>query len=173
MKKNLTTFLQRLIVLISIGVPAFMLLEPHFEGRNAHATLFQIYFNDPFLAYVYVASVPFFMALYQANKVLGYIKQNQTVSPVTVKALRTIKQCAIALIAFVLPPLAYLVIVRPGDDIAGGVFMGNLVIFGSVVIALAAAMFEKKTKTAAVDLKTKKDLTANEIKLANRHVLSK
>ncbi len=148
MKKNVITFFQVVIVLIGIGALAFMLLEPHFEGRNVHATWFQIYFNDPFLAYAYIAAIPFFMALYQAIKVLGYVKQNQTVSPATVKALRTIKHCAIALIAFVLPPLAYLLIVRPGDDIAGGVFMCNLVIFGSVVIAIAAAVFEKKTQNA-------------------------
>jgi hypothetical protein len=48
-----------------------MLWEPHVEGVNAHATLFEKYFN-PFVVYAYVASIPFFVALYQAFKVLGY-----------------------------------------------------------------------------------------------------
>jgi hypothetical protein len=43
-----TIFLQAVIVLIGIGALALMLWEPHIEGRNAHATLFEIYFNDPF-----------------------------------------------------------------------------------------------------------------------------
>jgi hypothetical protein len=52
-------FLQVVIVLIGIGVLAFMLWEPHVEGRNAHATVFEIYFHDPFLAYAYIGSIPF------------------------------------------------------------------------------------------------------------------
>ena len=94
MKKTSTIFLQLVIVLIGIGALALMLWEPHIEGRNEHATLFQIYFNDPFLAYAYIASIPFFVALYQVFKVLGYVRQTRTFSQATVKALRTIKYCA-------------------------------------------------------------------------------
>src|SRR6267378_1038261 len=93
-----TIFLQAVIVLIAIGALALMLWEPHIEGRNAHATPVEIYFKDPFLAYAYVASIPFFAALYQAFKVLGYARQNRVFSQAAVKALRTIKFCAIAII---------------------------------------------------------------------------
>ena len=72
-----TIFLQAVIVLIGIGALALMLWEPHIEGRNAHATFFEIYFKDPFLAYAYLASIPFFVALYQVFKVLGYIGPKQ------------------------------------------------------------------------------------------------
>ena len=101
MKRSSTIFLQVVIVLIGIGALALLLWEPHIEGRNAHATLFEIYFKDPFLAYVYLASIPFFVALYQAFKVLGYAGQNKVFSQAAVKALRTIKFCAIAIIGFV------------------------------------------------------------------------
>src|SRR3954462_15268726 len=93
-KRSSTIFLQVVIVLIGIGAIALMLWEPHLEGRNAHATTFQIYFKDPFLAYAYVASIPFFAALYQAFKVLGFTRQNQVFSQAAVKSLRTIKFCA-------------------------------------------------------------------------------
>src|ERR1051325_10294256 len=96
-----TIFLQAVIVLVGIGTFALMLWEPHIEGRNAHATLFEIYFKDPFLVYAYLAAIPFFAALYQACKVLGHIGRNKAFSPVTVKALRTIKLCAFAIIGFV------------------------------------------------------------------------
>src|SRR5215813_5491420 len=88
-----TIFLQAVVVLIAIGALALLLWEPHVEGRNAHATPFEVYFNDPFLAYAYIASIPFFVALYQAFKVLGYAGQNRIFSPAAVKALRTIKYC--------------------------------------------------------------------------------
>ena len=142
MKRSSTIFLQVVVVALGIGALAFLLWEPHIEGRNAYATLFQIYFNDPFLAWAYTASIAFFVALYQAFKLLGYIRQNKAFSQISVRALRTIKYCAIAIIGFIVPAEAYLFIIRPGDDIAGGVFMGVLISFISIVVASAAAMFE-------------------------------
>lgn len=158
MKKSSTIFLQMVIVLIGLGVLALMLWEPHFEGRNANATPFQIYFNDPFLAYAYTASIAFFVALYQAFKLLIYIRRNEVFSQRAVNALRTIKYCAMSLVGFIAAPLAYLFIVRPGDDIAGGVAIGLVLIFVSTVIATAAAVFEK-TLQSAVDMKSENDLT--------------
>lgn len=157
-KKSSTIFLQVVIVLIGIGALAFMLYEPQIEGRNVNATQFQIYFNDPFLVYAYTASLAFFAALYQAFKVLGYIRQNKTFSKATVKALRTIKYCGMTLVAFIIPPLAYLFIARPEDDIAGGVAMGVFILLGSSISAATAAVFERLVQNA-VDIKSENDLT--------------
>ena len=157
MKRSSTIFLQVVIVLIGIGTLALMLWEPHIEGRNVHATLFKIYFKDPALAYAYIASIPFFMALYQAFKVLGYAGQNQVFSQAAVKALRTIKYCAIAIIGFVAVGEIFIMLGN-SDDRAGGVFMGILITFGSIVIATAAAMFETILQSA-VDIKSENDLT--------------
>ena len=158
MKRSSAIFLQVVIVLIGIGALAFMLWEPHVEGRNAHATLFEIYFKDPFLAYAYVASIPFFVALYQAFKVLGYAGQNKIFSQAAVKALRTIKYCALATIGFVVVEEIFIMLNHGSDDPAGGVFMGVLITFGSIVIATAAAMFERILQNA-VDIKSENDLT--------------
>src|SRR5438445_5752113 len=120
MKRASTIFLQVVIVLIGIAVLAFLLWEPHLEGRNVNATLFEIYFKDPFLAYAYMASIPFFVALYQAFKVLGYVGQNKVFSPGAVKALRTIKFCAISIIGFVVGGEIFIMLGN-SDDRAGGV----------------------------------------------------
>jgi len=155
--KRSSIFLQVVIVLIGIGTLALMLWEPHLEGRNTHATLFEIYFKDPFLAYAYIASIPFFVALYQAFKVLGYAGQNKVFSHAAVKALWTIKYCAISIIGFVAVGEIF-IILGNSDDRAGGVFMGILITFGSIVIATAAAMFERILQNA-VDIKSGNDLT--------------
>ena len=157
MKRSSTVFLQVVVVLIGLGALALMLWEPHIEGRNVHATLFEIYFKDPFLAYAYIASIPFFIALYQAFKVLEYVRQNKTFSPATVKALRTIKYCAIAIIGFVAASLIFIVFADK-DDRPAGVFMRILIAFPSIVIATAAAMFERILQNA-VDIKSENDLT--------------
>ncbi len=161
MKKSSTIFLQVVIVLIGIGVLALMLWEPHLEGRNVNATLFEIYFKDPFLAYVYIGSIPFFVALYQAIKVLGYAGQNKIFSQAAVNTLRTIKYCAITLAAFIMGAEGYIFIVsrKVEEDIAGGVMMGVILIFVSAVVATAAAVFER-TLQNAVDIKSENDSTA-------------
>jgi hypothetical protein len=159
MKRGSTVFLQAVLVLIGIGVLALMLWEPHLEGRNAHATVFQIYFNDPFLAYAYIASIAFFVALYQGFRLLGYAGRSEVISQHAVKALRTIKYCAMSLIGFLLGAEAFFFIVQSGkEDIAGGVMMGLFMIFVSVVVATAAAVFER-TLQSAVELKSENDLT--------------
>ena len=155
--KRSSTFLQVVIVLIGIGTLLLMLWEPHLEGRNAHSTLFEIYFNDPFLAYVYIASIPFFVALYQAVKVLGYSKQNKLFSQAAIKALRTIKYCAISIIGFVAVGEIFIML-NDSDDRAGGIFMGILITFGSVVIAAAAVKLERILQKS-VDIKSENDLT--------------
>src|SRR3989338_7243502 len=94
MKKSSTIFLQVVIVLIGIVALAIMIRFPLTEGRAVNLDLFSIY-SDPFIMYGYLASIPFFIALYQAFKLLGYIGQNKVFSLSSVKALRIIKYCAI------------------------------------------------------------------------------
>jgi hypothetical protein len=158
MNRSSTLFLLIVIVLIGIGALALLLWEPRIEGRNVNATNFEIYFQDPFLVLVYVGSIPFFIALYQAFKVLGYVRQNKMFSQEAVQALQIIKYCALAIIGFVVVEEIIILLNRGNEDIAGGVFMGILISFGSIVIAAAALMFERILQNA-VDIKSENDLT--------------
>lgn len=159
MKKGSTIFLQCVIALLGIAALALLILEPRFEGRNVNATFTEIYFKDPFLAYVYTASIAFFIALYQAIKLLGYIGNDNVFSLASVRSLRIIKFCAIALAGSIALALAYIVIaVRGTDDIAGGVVISGLLLFTSLVVATAAAVFERLLQNA-VDIKSENDLT--------------
>src|SRR4030095_3533997 len=153
MKRGSTIFLQAVILLLGVGVFALLLWEPHLEGRNVNATQFEIYFKDPFLAYIYLAFVPFFVGLYQAFKVLGYARGNEMFSQRSVRALRIIKYCALTTALFIVGAEAYIFIfVRGTDDVAGGVMMGAFIIFVSAVIGTAAAVFERILQNA-VDIK--------------------
>src|SRR5689334_8445789 len=99
MKKGSIVFLQAVVVLIGVGALAFLLWEPTVEGVNANATFSQIYFDDPFLAIAYLVSIAFFVGLSRAFKLLGYIGQGKVFSPESVKALRTMRYCAMILVA--------------------------------------------------------------------------
>ena len=159
MKRSSTIFLQVVIVALGIGALALMLWEPHLEGRNVNATPFEIYFKDPFLAYAYIGSIPFFIALYQAIKVLGYVRQNKSFSQATVNALRTIKYCAFITVAAIVAADAYLMIAAHSnnEDAAGAVMLGIIATFASIVVGTAAAVFERTLQSDA-DIKSENDL---------------
>ena len=159
MKRGPTIFLQIVIVLFGIGLLAALLWEPQVEGRNVHATQFEIYFKDPFLAYIYLAFIPFFVGLYQVFKMLGYARREEIFSQRSVQALRILKYCAITTALFIVGAEAYIfVFVRGTDDVAGGVMMGAFIIFVSAVIGTAAAVFERILQNA-VDIKAENDHT--------------
>ena len=138
MKRRLTIFLQIVTTLLGVAVLAALFWEPQVEGRNVNATQFEIYFKDPFLAYIYLAFVPFFDGLYQAFKILGYARRNEIFFQPSVRALRIIKYCALTTAILILGAEAYLFIFMSGkDDIAGGVAMGLFIILVSAIIATA------------------------------------
>jgi hypothetical protein len=140
MKNGAALFLQTIVVLVGIGALALLLWEPQIEGRNAHATIFQIYFDDPFLAYAYAASIPFFAALFQAFRLLAYVRQGKAFSPGAVRAVRIVEYCAVAIIGLVALGEVF-ILLSPSDDRAGGVFVGLLLVLASGVVAAAAAVF--------------------------------
>lgn len=159
MKKSATIFLQAVLVIIGVASLALLLWEPRLESRNAHSTLFQVYFHDPFLAYAYTAAIPFFVALWKAFTILGLVRKNESFSTTTVQAFRTIKYCALITIMFILGAEGYFFIFQKGkDDIAGGVAMGLFLLFTSVITATCAALFEQLLQNA-VDIQSENDLT--------------
>jgi len=149
MKRGSTIFLQAVILLLGVGVFALLLWEPNLEGRNVNATLFEVYFKDPFLAYIYLGFVPFFVSLYQGFKILGYARRDEIFRQHSVRALQIIKYCALTTAIFILGAEAYLFIFMRGkDDIAGGVMMGVFIILVSAIIATAAAVFQRRLQTS-------------------------
>lgn len=149
MNKSLKLFLQSLVVFTGISVCTFMLWEPHLEGRNANATVFQIYFNDPFLAFAYIGSIPFFVALYRVFKIIGNANKESVV-----KSLRTIKYCAMILIGFVLLGEVF-ILSSQTDDHAGGVFIGVFItVLCSLVIA-SVRLLEKRYNLITLKLENR------------------
>ncbi len=158
MKRSSTIFLQVVIVLIGIVALAIMIRFPSTEGRAVNLDLFSIY-SDPFIIFGYLVSIPFFVALYQGFKLLGYIGRNKVFSLSSVKALRTIKYCAIIQAVLIVTTALYIRIFHAkDDDPAGFIAIAILATFVSAVIATAAAVFER-TLQNAVDIKSENDLT--------------
>lgn len=148
MNRDLALFLQVAIVLLGLAVLGFLLGEPHLEGRNAHATTFEVYFKDPFLAYVYVGSIPFFIALYRAFGLLGQVRRTGAFSSASVAALRSITYCGLTMMAFVAGGAVIILLFGDPDDRPPGVVMSLLAMIVSSTIAVVAAKFARSLQGA-------------------------
>jgi hypothetical protein len=110
------------------------------------------------LAGLYIPAIPFFFALYQTLKLLDYIDKNNAFSEFSIKALKNIKYCAIAISIMFAAGMPYIFSVADKDDAPGVVLLGLIIIFASGVIATAAAVLQQLVRSA-VDIKSENDLT--------------
>src|SRR3954451_16704302 len=100
MKRSATLFLKGVILLIAIGVLAGLLWFPQTEGRAANLDLVSIY-RDPFILYIYLGSIPFFVGLYQAFRFLTFVDANRAFSQGAVDTLKHMKYASLSLIGFI------------------------------------------------------------------------
>ncbi len=143
---------------MAIAVAAGLIRFPLTEGRAQNLDLVHVYL-DPVILYMFLGSIPFFIALYQSFKLLGYIEQNKVFSQGAVNALKTIKYCGIAIAGFLVVGLIILKLTHdPNEDAAGPFALGAITAFISIVVATGAAVFQKLLQRA-VDIKSENDLT--------------
>jgi uncharacterized membrane protein YbjE (DUF340 family) len=159
MKKSSTIFFQVAILIIGIVVLAIMIKFPLIEGRAENLDLISTY-TDPFIVYLYLASIAFFVALYQMFKLFEYIRQSKVFSPNFRKSLRAIKYCAIVLAILIVTAGLYIRIFHSkGDDPVGFLFICTVAAFISIIIAIVVTVFEK-TLQRTIGIKSQKDLIA-------------
>jgi hypothetical protein len=139
-------WLQIAVVLIGIVILGLLLWEPHLEGRNARATVFEVYFKDPFLAYIYVGSTPFFIALLRTFNLFGNLRRTGSFSAETVATLRVIKRCGQALLGFVAGGLFLILLLGDGEDRPAGLFMSALAALVAAGIAGLATVSERNVQ---------------------------
>ena len=148
MKKVLTIVLQAVVVLIGILIVGLLVWLPLTEGRASGLGLFRIY-ADSFILYGYVVSIAFFIALYRTFKLLGYIRQNSVCSLDAVKALKSIKYCAVALSGFIIAAGIYIKIFHhKEDDPAGFLAICSAITLVSIIVGIIAAIIEKRLQCA-------------------------
>jgi len=157
MKRGSTLFLKVVILLIALCALAWLIWFPQAEGRATNLDLISIY-KDSFIIYIYIGSIPFFVELYQAFKLLNLIDADKAFSQGAVNTLKNMKIASLSLIGFIACAVYYLLFFVHGEDKAGPMALGVYVIFAAAVIATAAAVFQKLLQNA-LDLKSENDLT--------------
>jgi len=153
MKRGSTLLLKSVVSLIGLVVLALcvFLLQATFGSGEAGDFL-------PVLLIMYVAAIPFFLALYQTLRLLIYIDKSEAFSDLSVKALKTIKYCAFAVSALYAAGMPFIVDVADKDDSPGLAALGLVVVLASIVIATFAAVLQKLLQEA-LNIKSENDLT--------------
>jgi hypothetical protein len=153
MEKGSTFILKATIALIGLVVLVTAIFSLHPVIASEDVGMYR-----PILVGMYVSMIPFYIALYQALKLLGYIDLNTAFSGISVKALMTIKNCAIAIAAMYALGMPYIYVVADRDDAPGVIVIGLVIIGASLVVATFAAVLQKLLKNA-IDIKAENDLT--------------
>ncbi|MFS0671666.1 DUF2975 domain-containing protein [Ornithinibacillus sp. 179-J 7C1 HS] len=157
MKRGSTLFLK--LALIVIGIPVLALcvavgiwLVNHPVSPDYDHLIY------PILVGTYGSIIPFYIALYQAFKLLNYIDRNEAFSQISVFALNKIKYCAITFSALYVIILPFVYLVAEQDDAPGLIIIGMIPIFASMVIAVFAAVLQRLLQEA-INIKSENDLT--------------
>jgi hypothetical protein len=158
-KRRSTNFLRAAIFFIGIVVIAVCIfgLPAMWKGGSAE---FPMASNSILLIMIglYLTTVPFFIALWQALKLLSYIDQNTAFSDLSVRALRNIKQCAISIAVLYIAGVPLLFPIADADDAPGLMVIGAAIACIPIVIAVFAALLQKLLQNA-IDFKAENDLT--------------
>ncbi len=159
MKRVPTIFLRGAIFFIGIAVLAICVFGlPGFVSEVAKLAPQLASMQYPILLGLYATAIPFFYALYQSLKLLGYIDQNLVFSEVSVRALRSIRNCAIAISGIYVIGLPVFAMIGEADDAPGVVVLGLLIVLAPLVIATFAAVLQRLLQ-AAIEIKSENDLT--------------
>lgn len=153
MKPSSTLFLKAVVLLIGIGVLALCIFVLPAGIRSDQTGDYR-----PILIGMYIPAIPFFIALYQIMKLLDSIDKKKVFSLISIKALKIIKFCALIISALYTAGMPYLFQVADKDDAPGVVLVGFIIIFGSLVIAAASAIFQNLLQNV-VDIKSENELT--------------
>jgi hypothetical protein len=162
MKQGSTLFLKIAVVLIGLPVLALCIfLLPQlameaFEHAKKAETLAYIVFGILFV--MYASAIPFYMALYQAFKLLSYIDKNEAFSQMSVDSLKKIKKYAFTISGLYVVALPLVFIVAEWDDAPGLALLGMVIVGASLVIGVFAAVLQRLLQEA-IDIKSENDLT--------------
>lgn len=115
-------------------------------------------YYGPLLIGFYVTAVPFLFALYQTLKLLSYVDKSKAFSSLSVKALKLIKYCALAIGGIYAAGLPYIYYLTQRDDAPGVFALGLIVVGASFAIGIFAAVLQKLLHSA-IAIKKENDLT--------------
>ncbi|SEQ49067.1 Protein of unknown function [Virgibacillus subterraneus] len=159
MKRGSTLFLKIAVILIGLPILALCIFGlPIIAKEAAESNSEFAYVLYGILIIMYASAIPFFVALYQAFKLLSYIDKNKAFSEISVKVLKNIKYCAMTISGLYVVGMPFFYIFAELDDAPGVIMVGMLFILAPLVIAVFAAVLQRLLQEA-INIKSENELT--------------
>ncbi|MCG7346295.1 DUF2975 domain-containing protein [Sporosarcina sp. ACRSL] len=156
MKRGSTLFLKMAVILMGLPVLALCIFGLYWLVRNpVNPDYAHILY--PIVIGMFLAAIPFFVALYQSFRLLSLIDKNDSFSNLSVQALKKIKFCAMTISGLYVLILPFVYIVAELDDAPGLIIIGMVPVFTSLVIAVFAAVLQRLLQEA-IEIKSENDL---------------
>lgn len=157
MKQSSIVFLKGAVFLIAVIILGLCVMWlPGLATEAASQNPEYASLKIPVLIGVYITAIPFYFALYQALKLLTFIKTERAFSESAVASLGYIKMCALSIISIYSIGMVFLFFrhaLHPGVAI-----VGTVIIFATVVISFFSVVLEELL-SSALELKKEIDLT--------------
>ncbi len=161
-KKGGTLILKVAILLMGLGVLALCI----FALPSVWTGVALEYPNYPQIVYafhlifigMYVSAIPFYVGLWEGFRLLSFIDKNTAFSENSVKALRTIKFCALVVGIIYLAGVPLLYPFAEADDAPGVLIIGFVIACAPIVISVFASLLQKLLQNA-IDIKSENELT--------------
>ena len=154
-----TMILKIAVIMLGIPVAALsVLLLPWIARDAAQSSIRMAYVIYGILILMYISVVPFFAALYQGFRLLGYIDSNKAFSELSLKSIQKIRSCAAAISIIYLFAMPLFYIVAEIDDAPGVILVGMIFVFAPLTVTVFAAILKKLLKNA-IDVKNDNELT--------------
>ena len=155
-KKNIFILKVSLFLIAIITLILCLFWLPNLAERVAKANPEYAYLKYPVLILVYITAIPFYLAFYQAYKILNSINNGETFTDKPLDSLGIIKNCALSEIVIYLILTIFLL---SQNALHPGVLIPFVAImFAASIIAVFVSVLKELLGTA-IEIKSENDLT--------------
>ncbi|KYG91777.1 hypothetical protein A0U40_02220 [[Bacillus] sp. KCTC 13219] len=157
--KRQTTFLKATLLVLALPVLGLSVIGFPMLLMNITKNDWQLaWVMYGIVALLYGTAVAYFLALYQALKLLNYINHNVAFTSASVTALKKIKWNAFTITFLYVISMPLLYMIAEYDDAPGIIIIGVVLGGAALVIGVFATLLQHLL-TSAIDMKTENDLT--------------
>ena len=159
LKRGSTFFLRAAILAIGIIVLALCIFALPATWRAVPGEYPDItYAFYCIILAMYGAVVPFFIALYQGMRLLSFIDKNKAFSQLSVKALKCVAYCGVAISAFYGATMPFFYVWAESDDAPGLIIISMMLTLAPLVVTVLVTVVQRLLRDA-IAMKSENDLT--------------
>jgi hypothetical protein len=158
-KQGSTIFLRLAVIALGLIVLALCIFAvPAIAKDIGNEWTVIAFMRVPFILIAYTSALIFYIAMYHVFKLISYVDQGKAFSELSVKALKYIKYCAIAISFCYAAGLPFIYMFAELDDAPGVILIGMTIVALPLIVGVFASVLQVLLQNA-IDIKRENELT--------------